>query len=106
MVFAGWRCLLSNCAWTAVLSLLDLSWTSLEPNLEPLGRLLERLGQLLEPLGRLVDPTWSFLGASWSALGRLADPTWRLLAASWSLRRPLGADLGALGRLLGNPRRT
>ena len=55
MVFAGWRCLLSNCAWTAVVWLLDLSWTSLQPNLEPLERLLERLGQLLERLGRLLE---------------------------------------------------
>ena len=34
MVFTRCPCLLSNCAWTAVLSLLDASWTSLEANLE------------------------------------------------------------------------
>ena len=55
MVFARWRCLLSHCTWTAVLWLLDASWTSLEPNLEPLGRLLERLKQLLERFGLQLD---------------------------------------------------
>ena len=79
MVFTRCRCLLSNCTWAAVSWLLDASWTSLEPNLEPLGRLLE--------------PTWSVLGASWSLLGA----SWSQLGASWA---PLGANLEPLGRLL------
>ena len=94
--------------WMVVLWLLDASWTSLEPNFEPLGRLLERLGHLLERLGRLwerlgqlLDVFGAQLGASWAPLAASWAPlraSWAALGASWA---PLGANLGALGCLLG-----
>ena len=97
VLFAGRRCLLSNCAWIANLAHLDLSWTPLESNLEPLRRLLERLGRLLERLGRLLER----LGLLLERLERLLEPTWELLGVSWAqLGRswaPVGPNLAPLG---------
>ena len=118
MVFTRCPCLLSNCAWTAVLSLLDASWSSTWSLLErlgqlldvfgaelgcswtplgrsgtPLGRLLGKLGRLLGKLGRLLDASW----ASWT-------PVARLLHASWTPLGPLGPTWTPLG-LCGCPLR-
>ena len=80
----------------------------MEPNFEPLGRLLERLGHLLERLGRLwerlgqlLDVFGAQLAASWAPLAASWAPlraSWAALGASWA---PLGAHLGAPGDLLG-----
>ena len=110
MVFTGGRCLLLNFAWTAVLSLLDVSWTSLEPNLEPLGASWAALGASwapcgpnLELLGSLLERSGAPCGPNLEALGRLLevlDASWSRLGCSWA---PLGGSwppLGASGRLL------
>ena len=98
MFFAGWR-LLSSWTWTAVVLFLDVSWTSLEPNLERLGQLLERLGRLLERLGLLLDVFGAQLGASWAPLGAswtpLGPPNWPP-SATWAPLGPPNRPSGVL----------
>ena len=60
MVFTRGRCLLSNCAWTAVLCLLDVSGGQLGVSWAPLGPNLGAVGRN----SALCDASWAQLGVS------------------------------------------
>ena len=74
---------------------------SLEPDLEPLERLLERPGQFLEPLGRhlgALGGSQAVIWVIWGAARRILGPLGAFLEPSRSL---VGRSWESLGELFG-----